>query len=88
MRPIVTGGVAWSLGHDPELRKNYWTDRNSKCRFDSLLPWVGGSKEACIRWGTPWRNLANTIEPSICGSDSRITLTTCWTFGMFISLLC
>jgi len=26
----------------------------------------GGPKEA---WGALWRNLANTIKPSICGGD-------------------
>jgi len=28
-----------------------------------------------------WRNLANTIEPSVCGGDvalCQMTLTTCW----------
>ena len=37
-------------------------------------------KEACIRWGTQWLNVANTTETSICGGDaafSQITLTTC-----------
>jgi len=41
----------------------------------------GGSKEACILdGGSHWRNLANTIEPSMCGGDvafCQITLTTC-----------
>ena len=31
---------------------------------------VGPSKEARIIWGAHWRNLANTIEPSMRGSDS------------------
>jgi len=25
------------------------------------------AKEACIRWGAHWRQLANTIEPFMCG---------------------
>ena len=29
----------------------------------------GGPKEACI-CSAQWRNLANTIEPSICGGDA------------------
>jgi len=41
---------------------------------------LSGLKKACIRWGAHWRNLANTIEPSMCGSDTaflgRIALTT------------
>ena len=31
-------------------------------------------------WGTHWRHLKNTTEPSMCGSDAalcQITLTTC-----------
>jgi len=35
------------------------------------------------RWGAHSRNLANTIEPSECGSDAalcHITLTTCFHF--------
>jgi len=30
----------------------------------------GGSKEARITWGAYCRNLANTIEPSVCGNDA------------------
>jgi len=39
----------------------------------------GASKEACIRWGAHWRNMVNTIEPSVCGGDAafcQITWTT------------
>jgi len=39
------------------------------------------SKEAYITWGAQWRNLANTIEPSMCGGDAvccQITLATCY----------
>jgi len=35
----------------------------------------------CIRWGTHWRNLANTTEPPVCYDDTalcQITLTTCY----------
>jgi len=31
---------------------------------------LGGPKETCVRWGTYWRNLANTIELSMCGGDA------------------
>jgi len=37
-----------------------------------LLTWcvkLGMSNEACIRWGTHWYHLVNTIEPSICAGD-------------------
>jgi len=29
--------------------------------------------EACIRWGAHWRNLANTIEASMCGTDATLS---------------
>ena len=35
----------------------------------------------CIGWGAHWRNLANTVEPSVCNGDAalcQITLTTCF----------
>jgi len=51
MRPIVTDGVAWSVGlhvcHTSELRKNGWTDRDAVWVEDSGWP-----KEPCIRWGS------------------------------------
>ena len=34
----------------------------------------------CTRWGGHWRHLANTTEPSVCGSNAafcEIALTTC-----------
>ena len=38
-----------------------------------------GCQLGCTRWGAHWRNLANTIDPSVCGGDAalcQITLTT------------
>jgi len=64
MRPIVTGGVAWSVCDDHEPCKNNWTDPDAVWVVDS-----GGSKEACIRWGAHWRHLANMIKPSMCSCD-------------------
>jgi len=29
-------------------------------------------KESCVRLGTHWRNLANTIEPFVCGGDAAL----------------
>ena len=56
MRPIATGGVAWSVclclsvGHVREPCKNGWTDRDAVWVGDS-----GGPKEpyVCIRWVHP-----------------------------------
>ena len=44
-------------------------------------------------WGAHWRHLANTPEPSACGSDAalrQITLTTCYCWNQFkvIRLAC
>jgi len=33
----------------------------------------GALKEACVTWGAHWRNLTNTIEPSLCGSDAALS---------------
>jgi len=71
--PIATDGVAWSLGrsvcHDREPCK---TNREAVWDVDS-----GGRKEACIRWGAHWRHLANTTEPSVCGSDAPYVKLLC-----------
>jgi len=49
-----------------------------------------GSKLYRITWytrrGADWRHLANTIKPSVCGSDAALcqitlTLSTCWHSG-------
>jgi len=73
------------------LCKNGYTDRFTAWFVDS-----GGQKEAQAQSYLPgganvpssegtlaqhWRNLANTIEPSVCGGDvalCQMTLTTCW----------
>ena len=48
----------------------------SRCRLGCGLR---RAQENTIRWGPHWRNLANTIEPSLCGGDAAVcelTLTT------------
>ena len=42
-----------------------------------------GSNEACIRWESHWRNLANDLELPVCGGDAmqatcQIISTTCF----------
>jgi len=40
------------------------------------------TKKHGIRWGSHWRHVANTTEPSMCCSDAafcEIILTTCYT---------
>jgi len=76
VRPIVTDPIAWSvcqsvclsvaLSQSWALQKG-WTDRDAVWVVHSDWP-----KEPCVRWGAHWRNLANTIEPSMCGGDAAI----------------
>jgi len=61
---LVSRSVCLSVCHSNEPCKNGWTDQDAIWFEDS-----GGAKEPCIRWGAHWRNLANTTEPSMCGSD-------------------
>jgi len=40
----------------------------------------------CTRLGAYWRHLANTIEPSMCGSDVALyTLTTCYSCSAMLA---
>ena len=48
-----------------ELCKNGSTDRDAVWGMD-----FGGPKEARVRWGAHWCNLANTTEPTMCGGDA------------------
>jgi len=41
----------------------------SICRLRCGLGWAQGN---IITWGAHWSNLANTIEPSVCGGDEAI----------------
>ena len=45
--------------------QNGWTDRDAVWVVDS-----NRLKKACVTWGAHWRHLANTTEPSVCGSDA------------------
>jgi len=48
------------------------------------MDWGGlGPRKHVLDVGAHWRNLANTIEPSVCGGDAALcqtTLTTCYLF--------
>ena len=48
-----------------ELCKNGGTDCDAVWDAES-----GGSRESCFIWSAHWRNLANTIETSVCGGDA------------------
>jgi len=40
---------------------------------------VGPRKHSYVRWGSHWRQLVNTVEPSMHGSNVAF-LTTCFSF--------
>jgi len=77
MWPTVTDQVAWSVCHDREPAK---TAEPIEVPF-GLWSRVGPRKHV-LDWGSAlWRNLANTIESSMCGDDAafcQITSTTCY----------
>jgi len=79
MRPIVTDRLAWSC--------------LSVCRFVTVVSpaktaepiempfglWTRVGRRKHVLHGAHWRNLVNTIEPSVCGGDAalcQIILTT------------
>ena len=73
MRPIVADGVAWSVDRSVTIVSPAGTTVPIEMQLGVL--------ETIIRWGADWRQLANTIEPSVCGGDAalcQITLTTCY----------
>jgi len=43
----------------------------------------GMAKKACIKWGSHWLNLANTIEPTMCSGDAALT-TCCLRYVYFV----
>jgi len=44
----------------------------------------GEPREACIRWGSHWRHLANAIEPSMCSGNARPCYITVASRSIFI----
>ena len=81
-RPIVTNGVAWSVGLSVRLSRLSALQKRlnrSRCRLEYGLGWAQGS---ITRWSVRWSNLTNTTEPSMrCGDAAFcqiITLTTCY----------
>jgi len=86
MRPIATHGVAWSvcLSGCLSVRLSVTVASRTKpaeqieMTFE-VWTWVDPRKHA-LDGSAQWRNLANTIEPFMCGGDAalcQITLTTC-----------
>jgi len=76
MRPIVTDRVAWSVRRSVTVASPAKTGEPIKMSF-GLRTRMGPGKH---RWGAHWRNLVNTIKPSMCDGDAaccQITFTTC-----------
>jgi len=94
MRPIATDKVAWSgclslsicCDREPcktaePIEMPVW-ECTLVCQYKHVLLLL-------LDGGTHWCQLANTIEPSICGSDAalcQLTLTTCYTVDFALLL--
>jgi len=82
MRPIVIDGVAWSACLSVCLSATIVSCAKTAEPIEmfGLGTRVDPGKHV-LGGGSHWRNLANTIEPSMCGGDAafcQITLTTCY----------
>jgi len=68
-----------------------WPTKCKYCQYTATKASCHGNHflAFCI-WGAHWRHLANTTEPSVCGSDAalhQLTLTTCClTIHLFVAL--
>ena len=71
MRPIVTDGVAWSVVQSVAIVSPAKTAEPIEMLFGTW-PRVGPRKlkEPCKHGAAYLRNMANTIEPAICGGDA------------------
>jgi len=84
MRPIVTDQAAWSVGLSVGLSVTIVSPAKFAELIDMLFGmWtrVGDPRNHVSDGSAHWRNLANTIEPSMSGGDAalgQITLTTCY----------
>ena len=75
---VVCRSVGRSVCHDRGTRKNGRTDRDAVWDVDSG---IGLIRKHALDGGAHRRNLANTIEPSVCDGLAaffQITLTTCF----------
>jgi len=79
--------LGWGLGWPWHPRRHY-TVRPAKMAESidllfGLWSLICQVAPMCPHWSSQRRNLANTIEPPICGGDAallQITLTTCYVF--------
>jgi len=79
-------------GADPPCEGQFWGGKGRPIvKYRNTLPWAVQkrlNRSRCYfgaeRGGARWRNLANTIEPSVCGGDAalgQISLTSCLVFS-------
>jgi len=76
-RPIVTDGRAWFVCLSVCLSVTIVSPLKTAEPIEIPFGWL---KEAYVRWGSHWRNLATTVEPSVrCGDAAfwQITVVTC-----------
>ena len=74
-------GCGWAQGNSRWTSKSPHTEAmlRGKCSRYTQSDTPGGSTGTvqmpfgCTRLGAYWRHLANTIEPSMCGSDAALT---------------
>jgi len=68
MQPVVTDRVAWSVCRSFTIVSPAKTAEPIEISFGI---WTGvGPRKQVLDEGAHWRHLANTIEPSMCGSDA------------------
>jgi len=86
MAPMCTISIVFARWRQ-RIRRLSVVSCTKNCWSDQFTVWVvdsGGLKESQIQSYSPghiWHHLANTTEPSVCGSDAvlcQITLTTCY----------
>jgi len=88
---LAQGTTYWRKSRAPRVKGQFWepkgmgTGHAQTCaavgivkatqQRGSTLVWCG-CWLGCNRWVAHWRHLANTIEPSVCGSDAALCQTT------------
>jgi len=81
LRPVVTDGVAWSVGLSIDESVTVVSPTKIAEPAEMLLGlWTRMGPRNRIRWGAHWCYLANTTEPAVCGDDAalcHISLITC-----------
>ena len=84
MQPIVTDRVAWSVYLSVTIVSPAKTAEPIDISFGI---WTGvGPRKQVLDEGAHWRHLANTIEPSMCGSDAAF-LSNCFDHLLLLMMM-